>query len=156
MVAKTAAHNSIARKLLQDATMRSGELSDSAKHANVTCAEGTTMNEDKQCLQRNVTEADVSRRGAGRTCLMFVMFIMPYIMGLSMESKRVVCQTLRTQRSVKLEALLMARTQCQTQYIAMIKTGNECQLQGYVLHGKLAFVVCCAEVLFQPSFPCVE
>ena len=87
---------------------------------------------------------------------MFVMFIMPYNMGLSMESKRVVCQTLRTQRAVKLEVLLMALTQCQTEYIAMIKTGNECQLQGYMLHGKLAFVVCCAEVLFQPSFPCVE
>ena len=28
-----------------------------------------------QCLQRHVTEVDVSRRGAGRTCLMFVVFL---------------------------------------------------------------------------------
>ena len=41
------------------------------------------------------------------------------------------------QRAVKLEALLLARTQCQTEYIAMVKTGNECQLEGYMLHGSL-------------------
>ena len=57
---------------------------------------------------------------------------------------------------MKLEALLLARTQCQTVYIAMTKTRNECELQGYMLHGKLAIVVCCAEMLFQPSFPCAE
>ena len=32
----------------------------------------------------------------------------------------------------------------------MVKAGNECQLEGYISHGKLATVVCCAEV-FQPS-----
>ena len=31
------------------------------------------MSEDKQCLQRDITEVYVSRRGAGRTCLMFVV-----------------------------------------------------------------------------------
>ena len=47
------------------------------------------------------------------------------------------CPNLRTQRAVKLEALLMARTQCQTEYNAMVKSGNECQLEGYMSHGKL-------------------
>ena len=62
------------------------------------------------------------------------------------------CQNLRMQRAVKLQALLMARTQCQTEYIAMVKSSNECQLESYMSHGKLATVVCCAEVLIQPSF----
>ena len=53
---------------------------------------------------------------------------------------------------MRLEALLMARTQCQTECIAMVKSGNECQLEDYMSHGKLATVVCCAEVLIQPSF----
>ena len=35
-----------------------------------------------------------------------------------------------------------------------VQTGNECQLQGYMLNGKFALVVCCAEVLLQPSFTC--
>ena len=30
------------------------------------------MNEDKQCLQRDVTEVGVSRRGVGRTCLILL------------------------------------------------------------------------------------
>ena len=39
------------------------------------------------------------------------------------------------------------------EYIAMVKTGNECQLSVYMLlHGNNATAVCCAEVLFQPSF----
>ena len=39
------------------------------------------------------------------------------------------------------------------EHIAMVKTGNECQLSAYMLLlGKCAIVVCCAEVLFQPSF----
>ena len=37
-----------------------------------TWMKDTTMSEDKQCLQRDITEVYVSRRGAGRTCLMFV------------------------------------------------------------------------------------
>ena len=49
VVAKTAAHT-IARELLQDATMRSGGLLDSARHVSVTCADDTTMSEDKQGL----------------------------------------------------------------------------------------------------------
>ena len=37
--------------------------------------------------------------------------------------------------------------------IAMVKTGNECQLSAYMLLvGNLATAVCCAEVLFQQSF----
>ena len=39
------------------------------------------------------------------------------------------------------------------EYITIVKTGNECQLSAYMLLlGKCAVVVCCAEVLFQPSF----
>ena len=42
------------------------------------------------------------------------------------------------------------------EYIAMVKTGNECQLSAYKMFvGNLATAVCCAEVLFQPSFLCV-
>ena len=45
----------------------------SAKQVHMTWTDDATMNEDKPCLQRDVTEVDVPRRGAGRTCLMFVM-----------------------------------------------------------------------------------
>ena len=39
------------------------------------------------------------------------------------------------------------------EYTAMDKTGNECQIANYMLFGgNLATVVCCTEVLFQPSF----
>ena len=76
---------------------------------------------------------------------------MPYDTGQWLELKRVVCQTLRMQRAVELEASLVARTKWQTVYIAMDKSSNECQLEGYTSQGKLATVVCCAEVLIQPS-----
>ena len=72
--------------------------------------------------------------------------------GQWLESKRVMCQILRTQRAVKLQTSLMARTQCQTEYIAMVKSGNECQFESYMSHDKLASVVNCAEVLIEPSF----
>ena len=39
----------------------------------MTWVEDATKYEDKQCLQRDVTEVDVSRTGAGRTCLMFIV-----------------------------------------------------------------------------------
>ena len=52
--------------------MRSGRLV-SAKQVHMTWTDDATMNEDKPCLQRDVTEVDVSKRGAGRTCLMFVV-----------------------------------------------------------------------------------
>ena len=39
------------------------------KQVHMTWVEGATKNEDKQCLRRDVTEVDVSRRRAGRTCL---------------------------------------------------------------------------------------
>ena len=39
----------------------------------MTWVEDATKYEEKQCLQRDDTEDDVSRRGAGRTCLMFVV-----------------------------------------------------------------------------------
>ena len=54
--------------------------------------------------------------------------IMSSDIGRWLELKRVMCQPLRAQRAVKLEALFVARMQCQTEYIATIKTGNECQL----------------------------
>ena len=39
------------------------------------------------------------------------------------------------------------------EYIAMVKTGNECQFSALMLLlGNFAIVVCCADVLFQPSF----
>ena len=41
------------------------------------------------------------------------------------------------------------------EYIAMVKTGNECQPSAYMLLlGEFSTVVCCAEVLFQTSFSC--
>ena len=47
----------------------------------------------------------------------------------------------------------MARTQRQTEYIAMIKTGNESQPSAQLLLlSNDASVVGCTEVLFQPSF----
>ena len=73
-----AAHRLIARNPLREAAMRSGRLSTviaggsdevgraSAKQVHMTWVEDATINEDKQCLQRDVTEVDVSRRGAGR------------------------------------------------------------------------------------------
>ena len=45
----------------------------SAKQVHMTWTDHATMNEDMPCLQRDVTEVDVSRRSAGRTCLMFVV-----------------------------------------------------------------------------------
>ena len=79
---------------------------------------------------------------------MIVMFSCRGIWDSGWNLKRVMSQTSRLQRAAKLEAFLMVRTQCQTE---MIKTGSECQLGGYILHGKLAAVICCAEVLIQPS-----
>ena len=64
----------VAPEPLREAMMRSGDCR-FAKQVHITWAEDATMNEGKQCLQRDVTEVDVSRRGAGRTCLMFVVFI---------------------------------------------------------------------------------
>ena len=61
----------VVRDPLRLAKMRSGHRC-SAKQVRVTWTEDTTMNEDKQCLQRGVTEVDVSKRRAGRTRLMFV------------------------------------------------------------------------------------
>ena len=85
--AQAAAHRLIARKPLREAAVRSGRLSiaiaggndevretvGSAKQVPLTWVEDATMNKNKQCLQRDVTEVDVSRRGAGRTCLMFII-----------------------------------------------------------------------------------
>ena len=106
MVAQAATHRLIPRKPLREATMRSGRLSraiagcndevgrtdESTKQVHMTWVEDATKYEDKQCLQRYVTEVDVSRRGAGRTCLMFIV----------------------------------------TEYVAMVKTGNECLLGNYM------------------------
>ena len=86
VVAQAAAHRLIARKSLREATMRSGRLSianeggndevgrtdESTKQVHMTWAENATKYEDKQCLRRDVIEVDVSRRDAGRTCLMFI------------------------------------------------------------------------------------
>ena len=87
VVAQAAAHRLIARKQLRKATMRSGRLSiaiagrnddvgrtdESTKQVHMTWVEDATKYEDKQCLQRDVTEVDVSRRSAGRTFLMFIV-----------------------------------------------------------------------------------
>ena len=53
--------------------MRLGRTDESTKQVHMLWVEDATKNEDKQCLQRDVSEVDVSRRGAGRTCLMFVV-----------------------------------------------------------------------------------
>ena len=71
MVAQAAVHRLLSANPLRLAMMRSGDRR-SAKHVHMTWTEDTTMNEDKQCLQRDVTEVDVSRRSAGKTRLMFV------------------------------------------------------------------------------------
>ena len=39
----------------------------------MTWVEDATKSEDKQRLQRDVTGVDVSRKGSGRTCLMYVV-----------------------------------------------------------------------------------
>ena len=71
VVAQATAHRLLFANPLRLAMMRSGGRC-SAKQVHMTWTEDTTMNEDKQCLQPDVTEVDVSRRGAGRTRLMFV------------------------------------------------------------------------------------
>ena len=87
MVAQAAAHRLIARRPLREGKMRSGRLSvavagrndevgrtdESTKQVHMTWVEDATKYEDKQRLQRDVTEVDVSRRGAGRTCLVFIV-----------------------------------------------------------------------------------
>ena len=70
MVAQAAAHRLIACKPLREAMMRTDE---STMQVHMTWVEDATKFEDKKCLQRDVTEVDVSRRGAGRTCLMFIV-----------------------------------------------------------------------------------
>ena len=79
MAVRAAAHRLIARKPLREATMTSGRLSiaiagrddevgrtdESTKQVHMTWVEDATKYEDKQRLQRDVTEVDVSRRGAG-------------------------------------------------------------------------------------------
>ena len=53
------------------------------------------------------------------------------------ELKRATCQMLRTQYAVKQETLLTARMEHQNEYIAMVKTGNDCQHADYLsIHGK--------------------
>ena len=72
------------------------------------------MSEGKQCLQRDVTEVDVSKKKCGKNVL---------------------------------DACCVPTSF--DEYIAMVKTGNECQLSAYYfLFGKCAI----AEVLFQSSF----
>ena len=42
------------------------------------------------------------------------------------------------------------------EYIAMVKTGNECQVSAYMLLlGNLATAVCCAGSVVPAKFPCV-
>ena len=73
VVAQAAAHRLIARKAAAGGSDEVWETVVSAKQVHMTWTDDATMNEDKPCLQRDVTEVDVSRRGAGRTCLMFVV-----------------------------------------------------------------------------------
>ena len=74
VVAWVAARRPLFESQLRDAMMRSGDCR-SAKQVHTTWPEDVTMSEGKQSFQRDVTEADVSRRGAGRTCLMLVVFL---------------------------------------------------------------------------------
>ena len=131
VVAQATAHRLIARKPLREATMRSGRLSiaiagrndevrrpESTKQVHMTTVEHATKNEDMQCLRRDVTEVDVSRRSAGRTRLMFVVI------------SRGVMSTLQWSRT---ETNVCWETTCRHAV-------------------RIAMAVCCAEVLFQPSF----
>ena len=72
VVAQAAAHRLIARKAAAGGSDEVWETEVSAKQVHMTWTNDATMNEDKPCLQRDVTEVDVSRRGAGRTCLMLL------------------------------------------------------------------------------------
>ena len=83
MVAQAAANRLIARKPLREATMRSGTLSiviagcndevgrtdESTEEVHMTWVEDATKYEDKQCLQRDVIEVDVSKRRCGKNML---------------------------------------------------------------------------------------
>ena len=74
--------------------------------------------------------------------------VMSYDMGHWLELKLAMCQTLRMQRAVELEALLMARTQCQTEFIAMIKIGVSSKATCYT-EGLLLWSVaqkCCSSI----------
>ena len=80
------------------------------------------MSEDKQCLQRDNTEGRCLEEGCGKNKLDVCMFL---------------CRMVSTH----------------DEHTAMAKAGNECQPTVYMsLHGNIAIVVCCAEVLFQTSF----
>ena len=77
------------------------------------------MSEDKQCLQRDNTEGRCLEEGCGKNKLDVCMFL---------------CRMVSTH----------------DEHTAMAKAGNECQPAVYMsLHGNIAIVVCCAEVLFQ-------
>ena len=88
----------------------------------MTWVEDATKYEDKQCLQRDVTEVDVSKRGAGRTCLMFIV------------------TPVEDETSKALVVVWVGngeRAWC-NQYVAMVKIGNECLLGNYMsTRGKL-------------------
>ena len=71
IVVAQAAAQTVVRDPLRLAMMMSGDRC-SAMQVHMTWTEDPTMNERQQCLQRDVTEVDVSRRAAGRTRLMFV------------------------------------------------------------------------------------
>ena len=84
------------------------------------------MNEDKQCLQRDNTEGRCLEEGCGKNKFDVCMFL---------------CRMVSTY----------------DEYIAMVKAGNECQPTAFMsLHGNIAIVVCCAEVLFQSNFSLVS
>ena len=133
VVAQAAAHRLIARKPLRKATVRSGRLSkaiagrndevgrtdESTKQVHMTWVEDPTKYEDKQCLQRNVTEVDVSRReGCGKNML--------YVY----RDPRGVTTTWPWSRP---ETNVSTQTTCLNAV-------------------RIALAVCCADVLFQPSF----
>ena len=48
-----------------------GRTDESTKQEHMIWVEDATQYDDKQCLQ--ITEVDVSRRCAGKTCLMFIV-----------------------------------------------------------------------------------
>ena len=72
------------------------------------------------------------------------------VSGLSWSVQCAMCQILRMQYAVELETLLMARMEPKSEYIAMVKTWNECQHEDYMsAHGKKSIArKCCSK----PSF----
>ena len=73
VVAQAAAHRLICSQAVAGGNDEVGRTDESTKPGAHDLGGRFYEIRGKQCLQRDVTEVDVSRRGAGRTCLMFIV-----------------------------------------------------------------------------------